>query len=143
MRSIDNATPIRGAVCKAYDKLPEDTPTLLVINDDLSCPILEPLSTLTEEPSNLAWDFIAQALYYEPLKPPYCDTTPLGCFMTSKYEHLSGTLFLNVHNTGQMEYRCALARNPYALQSIPETLINRVRGFGPVIMGCNSKNSTQ
>lgn len=123
----ENVTPIRKAVCKAYDKLPDNTPTLLVIDDDLNAPILQ-----WERPPDLFWEPMRKALYYGPLRPPNVDTNASGCFMTREYERLSGVLFLHVDNTGRMEYLCALAVNTHAVCTMPPAMVTKVQQVGRI-----------
>lgn len=100
---------VRHAVKKAYPKLPDTMPTLLVINDDLMVPLLSWGKGITE-----------MGLYTP--KSPRQGSGYLaedGPFVDGRYERLGGVGVFNVclGSTG-IEYRFALFENPHALRAV-------------------------
>lgn len=104
----DPVAPVRGAVAKAYPKLPDSMPTLLVITDDLKVALN-------------AWpDTVEIALYCERAEG-YTNgyLAEDGCFVGCRYERLGAVGILNVELKGVfMEYRFTLFRNPNCLGSV-------------------------
>jgi hypothetical protein len=118
VRWIDNSVAIRNAVDKAYEKLPDNIPSLLIINPDLWW-----VGWGDEIKVNNMPLFIDRALYYEPLNPPYTDSRPKGCFMTKEYERLSAVLFLDITASGnKIEYKKIWALNNNAVCPLPSPL---------------------
>jgi len=99
----------RHAVKKAYPKMPDTMPTLLVINDDLMVPLV-----------NWGKGIIDMGLYTP--KSPRQDSGYLaedGPFVDGRYERLGGVGVFNVclGSTG-IEYRFELFENPHALPAV-------------------------
>lgn len=116
VRFIDNSVAIRNAVVKAYEKLSDNIPSLLIINSDLWWGGWGDEIKVNKMPL-----FIDRALYYEPLKPPYTDLRPKGCFMTKEYERLSAVLFLDITVSGnKIKYDKTLALNNNAVCLLPK-----------------------
>jgi hypothetical protein len=117
---------VRHAVKRAYPKMPDTRPTLLVINDDLVVSLLDWSKEITE------------IGLYTPKNPSH-DSGYLaedGPFMDGRYERLGGVSVLNVRlvDTG-IEYRFALFENPHALPAVavpPNLADNYPRYKGPV-----------
>ena len=120
VKGVDNSIAIRNAIDKDYKDLSSDKPTLLIFNDDLWFSVFNEISVSDSENLPLS---IYRALYYEPLPPPYTDTKPTGYFKTDLYKHLSGILFLNVINNGQIRYKYAIFENHMALNKLPNEMI--------------------
>jgi len=118
-RSVGNSDAIRYAIEDAYEKLPEDMPNLLIINDDLWFSILD-------EPVDDGMPLsVNNALFYKPLPPPYSDERPQGCFMTDQYRVLSGALFLRVVKYATKDkiiYESMLFLNNNTLHPLPQGL---------------------
>jgi hypothetical protein len=99
VRSFATWEKIRFTIEKAYRQLPSDVPTLLIIIDDLFCPILA-------TPANQ----IDIALYSETTL--YGERR--GFFYDKEFCNLSGILFLNVHkylDKHEVEYRSQFKKN--------------------------------
>lgn len=107
---FNNAVDIRYAIQKAYPKFIEDKLNLLIIVDDLRV-------SLSED----RWG-AEEALYYKPLKTPYCDTKSEGCFVSTGYNRLGGLATLNVEQTKEINYRWKLYKNPNAIISLPDNI---------------------
>lgn len=106
--STDPVTPVRKAVAKAYPKLPESMPTLLIIADDLKVAL------------NSWPDTVEIALYCERAEGYTAGyLAEDGCFVGQRYERLGAVGILNVELKGASpEYRFTLFRNPGALPSV-------------------------
>jgi hypothetical protein len=100
---------VRHAVKKAYPKMPDSMPTLLVINDDLVVPLLDWGNHVTE-----------MGLYTR--KSPCQDSGYLaedGPFADNRCERLGGVGVFNVRLLAEgVEYRFALFENPHALPAV-------------------------
>lgn len=100
---------LRHAVTKAYGKMPDTVPTLLVINDDLGVSLLDWGNTVTE------------IGLYTP-KSPRQDSGYLaedGPFIDKRFERLGGVGVFNVRLlVAGVEYRFALFENPHALPAV-------------------------
>lgn len=99
---------VRRAVAKAYGKMPEDMPTLLIIWDDLFVP-------LGDLP-----DAVDIALYCPRARG--CTSGYLaedGCFVGRQYDRLGavGIMDMNIRR-GRPEYRFSLFRNANAVQAV-------------------------
>lgn len=95
--STDPVMPVRQAVAKAYPKLPDAMPTLLIIADDLIV-------------SLNAWGESApQAALY---------SQEDGCFAEKQYERLGAVGIFNVFLKASLEYKFAVFRNPNCLDAV-------------------------
>jgi len=104
----DPGTAVRQAVAKAYPKLQDSMPTLLIIADDLMVPLN-------------AWPDATQDALYCPQADGYTEgcLAEDGCFAGKQYERLGavGTLNVLLKDTTFL-YRFALFRNPNCLGSV-------------------------
>jgi hypothetical protein len=99
---------VRHAVKKAYPKMQDTVPTLLVINDDL----------MVSLPS---WGKkIVDMALYTPKSPRQTSgyLAEDGPFATREYERLGGVGVLDVRFGSSVEYRFDLFENPYALRTV-------------------------
>ena len=108
---------IRDAVKKAYPKMPDSMPTLLVIQDDLMVPLHSWLST------------VDIALYcprgrgkHDPASSYLAEN---GCFVGSDFERLGAVGILNIeYHFDGTRYRFTLFANPHCFDavSVPRTI---------------------
>lgn len=106
-RSTAPWASVRHAVRKAYPKLPDSMPTLLLIIDDL-------MVALSKWPNT-----VRIGLYAERLKGYTTGySAEDGCFVGRQYERLGAVGILNVELTTALEYRFLLFRNPNALPTV-------------------------
>lgn len=111
----DDSAAIKATVDKAYEKLPNDKPILLIMVDDFWRNLFQS-STLFKITVN-------KALYYES-RPAPCQDPPSGCFATKDYEKLSGILFLKFQiKNNNVIYNNRLCLNKYALCRLPSKLL--------------------
>jgi hypothetical protein len=99
---------VRHAVGKAYPKMPDTMPTLLVINDDLMVSLLD-------------WSQgVSEVGLYTPKSPGH--TTGYlaedGPFVDRRCERLGGVGVFNVRLRSTVEYRFGLFENPHALPAV-------------------------
>jgi hypothetical protein len=99
---------VRHAVAKAYPKMPDTLPTLLVINDDLMVSLSDWSAGVTEI-----------ALY-----APHLPGATLGYsaqdgpFVNNRYERLGAVGVFNVRLVSGIEYRLRIFENPHALPAV-------------------------
>lgn len=113
-RAFHHTQRVRDTVAKAYPKMPERLPTLLVISDDL-------FVSLTDSDDMVKWalfakrsiDPIHEAAKYQPQW-----TTEDGCFLGSQYERLGAVAVFNFIPGEPYRYRFTLFRNPHALEAV-------------------------
>ncbi len=105
--------PVRKSIAKAYPKMPDSMPTLLIIHGDLIVP-------LTEWRQN-----VEIALYCKRVnghKTGYLAED--GCFVDPRYERLGAVGILNVTlrtgdlTAGTFDYAFSFFRNPRALKAV-------------------------
>jgi len=99
---------VRHAVKKAYPKMLDTAPTLLVINDDL-------IVSLPSWGKN-----VVDMALYTPKSPRQTSgyLAEDGPFATREYERLGGVGVLDVRFGSSVEYRFDLFENPYALRTV-------------------------
>lgn len=107
-RSTAPWASVRSVVAKAYLKMPDTMPTLLIINDDLMVALSD-------------WLFNVEIALYCGRANGH--TTGYlaedGCFVGRQYERLGAVGILNVQLKGAIpEYRFTLFRNPNALHNV-------------------------
>lgn len=107
------ARRVRESVTKAYPKVPDTMPTLLVIHDDLIVPLHNCLM------------FVDIALYRPRAPGQYDMSNSLaedGCFVGSAFERLGAVGILNIEHP--LRYRFTLFDNPHCLEAvaIPRTV---------------------
>jgi hypothetical protein len=100
---------VRHAVKKAYPKMPDTMPTLLVINDDLSVSLLD-------------WnDVVTEIGLYTPKSPGQVTgyLAEDGPFVDARCERLGGVGAFKVDLPGEhVRYRFAIFENPHALPTV-------------------------
>jgi len=115
----DDSAAIKATVDKAYEKLPNDKPSLLIIVDDFWRPLFHPTTFKIT---------IYYALYYETIPEPYKDP-PSGCFAIKDYKNLSGILFLKSQiRNNDFIYSNRLCLNKHALCTFPSQLLTSLNG---------------
>jgi len=123
-RWVDNADAIRYAVERAYEKIPHNKPSLLIIAGDFFLSVLE-----GPKPDGMPLD-VYRSLYYKPRQKPYVDDRPPGCFITDQYKMLSAILFLQVKKyckNQNITYENRLFLNNRSLYKISKTCQNKLR----------------
>jgi hypothetical protein len=110
VRALAPWRSVRETVRKAYPKMPDITPTLLIINDDLFVALND-------------WPLTVKiALYCPRGAGDHRDTDYLaedGCFVGSTYERLGAVGVLNVQlGAGGLSFRFMLFQNPNALPAV-------------------------
>ena len=114
-RSTDPVRSLRGALAKAYPKMPDSLPTLLVINDDLMVPLH-------------SWGNVVEIALYCERGTGHHSSGYLaedGCFVGTQYERLGGVGIFNVRlGASGLEYRFSLFDNPCGLPrtAVPRTI---------------------
>jgi len=107
-RSTAPWASVRHAVRKAYPKMRDSMPTLVIINDDL----------MVSLPS---WGkSIVDIALYTPRSPGHTSGYLVedGPFATRDYERLGGVGVLEVRLRSRIEYRFELFENPHALPAV-------------------------
>ncbi|MDE2321127.1 MAG: hypothetical protein KGL31_04315 [candidate division NC10 bacterium] len=110
----DPVTDVRKAVDKAYPKLPDSIPTMLIVADDLrvalnSWPEVVRIALYCRRAQGYATGYLAED----------------GCFASQRYEHLGAVGVFNVQLKGStFEYRFCVFHNPNCLPAaaIPKTV---------------------
>lgn len=112
----DDSEAIKYSVDKAYEKIPGNKPSLLIIVDDFWRSLFhETLFKIT----------INRALYYE-ARPDPCKDPPSGYFAAKTHENLSGILFIQLQlNTSRVMYKNKLCLNEHALYQLPQIFKNK------------------
>lgn len=108
-RSTGPWSSVRHAVKKAYPKMPDTMPTLLVINDDLMVSLLD-------------WNQVVTEIGLYTAKSPDHDTGYLaedGPFVDARCARLGGVGVFKVDLPGEhVRYRFAIFENPHALPAV-------------------------
>jgi len=108
-RSTGPWSSVRHAVKKAYPKMPDTMPTLLVINDDLMVSLLD-------------WNQVITEIGLYTPRSPGQDTGYLaedGPFVDARYARLGGVGVFKVDLPGEhVRYRFAIFENPHALLAV-------------------------
>jgi hypothetical protein len=105
--SVDAAAPVRGAVAKAYPKLTDSTPTLLMIVDDRMVALSDSVI------------LVKYALYRPGVEGGTGAQAEDGCFVGQQYERLGGVGILNVDMLASgVRFRFTLLRNPNAVPAV-------------------------
>lgn len=122
-RAVEPWVAIQGTIEKAYGKLKDQTPSLLILPDNL-------FMSLSHDPDMQAW----MALYANPqiiaVNPRRVQS---GCFTDSRYENLGGVGIFQVRGDGYapVEYGMELYVNAFALPGtrLPRDIVKALRGI--------------
>lgn len=129
-RAYNHTQRVRNVIARAYSKMPDDTPTLLIFFDDLFVSLNDGL------------DMVEVALYAKRLidpRNPAAQYQPTwwaedGCFVGQKYDRIGAVGVLNVVLYDPFEYNFVLFRNPHARRTVvvpPSTFGNYPHQDGP------------
>lgn len=121
-KAVDNSPCIMDTVKKAYEKFPNNMPTLLIIIDDFWVDCFDDASC------------IHRTLYRKQLPPPYVDNTPEGLFAGKDYERLGGVLFIKfdlVYSKGFV-WKIHIACNESAKICLPNKLIKNIEATSQI-----------
>ncbi|MFH1389381.1 MAG: hypothetical protein ABIH56_01435 [Candidatus Margulisiibacteriota bacterium] len=111
-RSVDDSNKIRHAVELSYKKFLENKINLLIIADDFIIPLNQ---------NTYGRQMIWKSLYYNKLKPPYADGQEKECFMSEKFQNLSGLATFNCQlQGGNIQYDFKIYRNLNSVCPLPE-----------------------
>jgi hypothetical protein len=108
-RWTDPGAALRHAITKAYPKMPDTMPTLLVVNDDLVVSLLDWSKAAVVDPALYA------AKRPRHTSGPFAEDAP---FAGREHERLGGVGLFSVRQTSAIEYRFKLFENPHALSTV-------------------------
>jgi len=116
----DDSESIRQVINKAYEKLPDDKVSLLIIVDDFWRSLFH---QLTMEIT------LNKALYYKSRSYP-CQDPPSGCFVSDNLRNLSGVLFIKIKKeNNQFVYQNKLCINSFATVTFPHEFKDKLDVF--------------